>query len=495
MEYDDSNRRATENKSNPSLSAKPTGGWVWRCNDTSLASGQTSLLAIMETLLALAVYVWLGFHFERQWWLLGSAVAAPILLMKSFESKRLGLILLRRRYYGAKRVEKKMASGWFPLLFISALCAICFLLTLVLVRMYPDWSLWQIAFLNTLLLKLIIGIFVGMCYGIHLLESTRSFHINYPFLSSSPKSSKLILAIYLLIVNLVFDELTVAVGVWLQSLLVRVFATVRHPLAGLRHFPQNWREILWGLDFTHLPELIPGAANVSLLFDSQGLMKAVKQKEGNRVDRAICGICLVCWYVPTLLWRWSLKSTLWIWWPLTLLLTPPLEGLRADAVRDFAAVRINSVSRLLAVLAVLAVLWLSLSQWPDLQMWIQTLLKALNPNISNALVDMLKLAPPHKGLFEMALWLCCGVTFAVWWQGDQLKAIHKKPLEEEKAFLDLPAERQALFIARAQTLARWYTAQVVAFIILGYSIVLSISKAYYPQVAERFLPAWLLAYL
>lgn len=480
----------------PKPSTKPLERWVWRCDDASIAAGQTSLLAVLETLLSLMVYGWLAFHYDRQWWLLVSAVAAPILLTKSMKSKRLGLILLRRyKRHAAEHSSKIIETGWF-LLIIGATFGSAFLFAKLIHQIFPEWALWQIVLLSCPLILLVNGGIVGIRAGIHLLERTRSFHQEHPFLSSAPKLGRHLLAIYFLILNIVFNEVwPLAFGVWLRSMFIRIYSTLRHPIAGLRCFPQNWQEILWGLDFTYPPELLPGAARVSQLFNPRGLIVTIKQKNGNKVDRAISGTCLICWYVPALLWRWSLKSTLWLWWPLALLLNPPLEGLRADEVRDFAALRINGALRFLVVLSVLVILWLSLSRWPDLLMWSQILLKTLNLNLSDTLNDMLRLAPPHKGLFEIALWLCCGVTFVVWWLGDRLKVIHKNSLEEEKAFSDLSEERQALFVARAQTLAHWYTGQVVAFIILGYSVALWLSKAYYPEIIGRFLPAWSLPYL
>lgn len=65
--------------------------WVWRCTESSIAAGQISLLSVLETFCALALYGWLALYFQHQWWLLVSALAAPIILLRSPESKTLGL--------------------------------------------------------------------------------------------------------------------------------------------------------------------------------------------------------------------------------------------------------------------------------------------------------------------------------------------------------------------------------------------------------------------
>ncbi|WP_296676613.1 MULTISPECIES: hypothetical protein, partial [unclassified Thiothrix] len=69
----------------------PARGWVWHSTDASIAAGQLSLLSVLETFCALGLYGWLAFHFDHQWWLLISAVAAPIILLRSPESKALGV--------------------------------------------------------------------------------------------------------------------------------------------------------------------------------------------------------------------------------------------------------------------------------------------------------------------------------------------------------------------------------------------------------------------
>lgn len=87
---------------NAAPETKPVRGWVWHSTDESIAAGQISVLSILETFCALGLYVWLAFHFEYQWWLLVSAVAAPILLLPSHESKKYSLNLLRQ-YWGANQ--------------------------------------------------------------------------------------------------------------------------------------------------------------------------------------------------------------------------------------------------------------------------------------------------------------------------------------------------------------------------------------------------------
>lgn len=96
---------------NAAPETKPVRGWVWHSTDESIAAGQISVLSILETFCAFGLYVWLAFHFEYQWWLLVSAVAAPIILLRSTESKALGVQWLGS-YWEQKNREWEDLSHW-----------------------------------------------------------------------------------------------------------------------------------------------------------------------------------------------------------------------------------------------------------------------------------------------------------------------------------------------------------------------------------------------
>ncbi len=96
--------------------SKPARGWVWHSTDESIAAGQISVLSVVETFCALGLYGWLAFHFEHQWWLLISAVAAPIILLRSPESKALGVKWLSR--YWADKDQRAILSKKIELLIV-----------------------------------------------------------------------------------------------------------------------------------------------------------------------------------------------------------------------------------------------------------------------------------------------------------------------------------------------------------------------------------------
>ena len=68
----------------------PARLWVWHCTEDSIAAGQISALAALETLCAVGLYGWLSFRFEWHWFSMVGLIAAPMLLLRSEESVELG---------------------------------------------------------------------------------------------------------------------------------------------------------------------------------------------------------------------------------------------------------------------------------------------------------------------------------------------------------------------------------------------------------------------
>lgn len=106
------------------------------------------------------------------------------------------------------------------------------------------------------------------------------------------------------------------VGTWLRSLGVRVLATLRHPVAGIEALPGNWRRILWAVDCRHAPELLPGlsAHDTNTVLSLPGFME--KMRTWDWSDRFLGIMVIPIWFLPGFLYRWSLKSTCWLYLPL-----------------------------------------------------------------------------------------------------------------------------------------------------------------------------------
>ena len=259
---------------------------------------------------------------------------------------------------------------------------------------------------------------------------------------------------------------------------------------GITNLPKNWRETLFAIDFTHYPELIPDAKKISHELDSKYILNELFSKNGFR-RKFNSTFILIFWYPPAQIWRWSLKATLWLWFPLTLLLRPPFEGKNLDEVRDITAFRITT-NKWLTFVALLIAIWLGSSYLPEIKTWVET----LSDTISKPALKLLEITPPSLGLRQIALWLCCAIAGLLWLSTLKLQTMHKKILEEEDAIHSgIPEARLHLFRQRAHNLERIYTIQVVSFIFLSYSFLLYFAYQWYPQETLHFIPTWLLNYL
>ncbi len=90
----------------------------------------------------------------------------------------------------------------------------------------------------------------------------------------------------------------------------------------------------------YLPELLPGATNIDKSFS----LRHITESE--------FGALGIFWYIPAVMWRWSLKATLWLWFPLAFLLRPDKATDNVGKVRKEAVTQIW-VSDLLSWVAII----------------------------------------------------------------------------------------------------------------------------------------------
>ena len=123
---------------------------------------------------------------------------------------------------------------------------------------------------------------------------------------------------------LVLPALTL--NLFIRAVFIRLWATLRYWRLGLAAFPHNWRETVCVIDARHLPELLPGAGEISGVFSLQGWLG--QKIEGNFGDKIFIFLFFTALatiiYLPALLYRWNLKASAWLWGSVALLLSPVL---------------------------------------------------------------------------------------------------------------------------------------------------------------------------
>lgn len=281
-----------------------------------------------------------------------------------------------------------------------------------------------------------------------------------------------------------------AFGYWLRTLAVRAVSTLRYPRAGWHSLPGNWRDNLVVIDLRHPPEVVPRVGRVHPSYSASGAWRIITSTDSHWLRKLVVPITLLVEYLG-LLYRWSLKSTLWLWWPVVILSVPPFHRLTPEGtrVRTSEGVR-GPVAHAKVWIAFAVVIWLLLFPLQHHQ----SVAKAL-PTIGGLVEFMLKFAPPDFGVRWLALFATAALSIVVWHQAARLTAAFEDPLKTPEKFAALSGEPLQIFMARATRIERLRLAWTCCGLILAYSTALWLAAAWYPDTVRRFVPEELLAHL
>ena len=249
-------------------------------NKESVENGESTWLAIGETLLAVLLYWGIAWYFDTHIHLLTSIFIAPLLLLRSSESTDKGVRWFTAYSEDDTEITRRgtPVRFWVIIILAFGLSAMyAYLLEQSYLVGYAGWSLF--------LRAMLVGV----------------------------------VAVWIAVAVAVFFGIPWIIGIWLRSLVVRVVATLSHPLLGLRSLPDNWRRTLLVIDVKHPPELVPGLGSSVKIADFQGLLDDMRS--GEIWERIFSAIMLFIFFLPAMLYRWSMKSTCWFYWPLVYLLS------------------------------------------------------------------------------------------------------------------------------------------------------------------------------
>lgn len=519
------------NQSTNAPETPPPRAWVWHCTDESIAAGQISVLAVIETLAAVALYWWLSFRFEWPWFSMVGLIAAPILLLRSEKSVALGVNLLRQW------VDRRPGFREQVSIFLIMAVAVGFAAYFPAQSWLNDkvgWSVyWQMGIIFSAAI-LLAGVGITACQfnGARTYSGMLSTIIAFIILLAAIKASfgififalvetlsgtfggvwetlsfDILLCLiallcatlgtvgfserFLTVVMTILFGLTLSLGGLLHALFIRWFATLRYFFNGLQQLPHNWRENLGIIDFTHAPELLPQASKVSKLFSIAGLRHRITNEGG--IEKVTLIVLLAAWYFPALAYRWSLKASAWLWWPLALALTPPFEGLDGYARRDRAAIVSRGAwSKLLLFGLTVLVPWLLLSWHPA----IKDLLAPVSPAMATSAETLLKLfPPPPMGLRYGLLWLAMLLGVVLAWYSHNLLAAYDKVLGSPRGYSELTPQEQQRFETQARPVERLRLWLIVVLFLLGEAVALVFAHDHNPAEIERLVWPWLLEWL
>ena len=145
-------------------------------------------------------------------------------------------------------------------------------------------------------------------------------------------------------------------GVLIRTVLIRTAASLRYLVPGFKSLPSNWWRLLFCTDFQISPTLVPGTNHILRDFSARAFIGLIRSGD-DPFSRILGLVSLPIFYIPALAYRYSIKSTCWLYLPLIYLVTLPGKlhkpETRAKWLQAFSTKAYNWAYLLLALLTLL----------------------------------------------------------------------------------------------------------------------------------------------
>lgn len=319
-----------------------TKSFAWHSKDKSIANKNKhiSVAACIETAWSVFLYWLIWWWFETHWHLLSSLVAAPFLLLRSPASIEQGVSW----FIPKKDMELKSKDGilsFLLVLFITFLC--CWLLSTLWLQKVEGTNLfWYAIIIGALCYSIAVSVsvllygtetiifvsawFLALCLvflTVRMLSGIVPEKIGYTIALAAIAFGYigLLKGEGLIVLYYFFSPLHVA-GIWLATVAIRFYATLKHFSSGCDYFSDNWRENMFFIDPFHPVYLIPGDDK----FEARNYVRDLYKKE--TFDGWIALFYYFFIYVPAFIYRWSIKSTFWFYWPVLYIQSGQLKQTR-----------------------------------------------------------------------------------------------------------------------------------------------------------------------
>ncbi|MBI2769192.1 MAG: hypothetical protein HYX47_06195 [Burkholderiales bacterium] len=255
-------------------------------------------------------------------------------------------------------------------------------------------------------------------------------------------------------------------GVMCLGISIRAISSLRYASCGVRSLPANWIQQIFVIDVFHAPELLPRAARVSPEYDIRGLLNAsMSLPQGYQRASAYAMATFI--YVSALVYRFSIKGTAWIWWPLVIAARRPFWNARSShsRIRRHIAIQVLGPNGLMLGGSVAALLgactYLILGSEES---WLGFL-----PRAAVELLEALRAVNilPMSGLRLTLLIVTLSLACLHWWQGSRVLGAFDQPLKSPKAFGEMEVDEREAFLrmaARSERIRFCLIASTVALI-------------------------------
>jgi hypothetical protein len=337
--------------------------WIFWSTRESIDHDIPSITEIVETAIVVPLYWWIAIHFETYLLLLLSIVVAPLVLLRSDQAVALGIrwFAIWEKLWESNRLFaefetaerlKVIATGTLSLLII-VLSSFLVLPWIVSGSDQPFWlralvvgaqivsaptlaslggmaigigavSVARIAIaIIPITVFVLTGLIAAFGGGLALALVPAAMMVGLAFFRwlDRRRATKVIATV--IIVTVVFGPigLGTALGVFLVSLAIRILATLNYIAAGFGSLPRNFRRLVLCTSPFQEPQLIPGLGSDESKFTVTNMLHRFRERTGVEDGPPLAHFLfflfsMTVWFIPAWLYRITLKSTAWFWWPL-----------------------------------------------------------------------------------------------------------------------------------------------------------------------------------
>lgn len=277
--------------------------WVWYSTEASRAESKISILAIAETLFFVLLTWGVAFYFNFYYYLFVPLILTPFLMLKTPESIQMS----HRIFLYEIDVKSHRILVWSIVLIVFVMG---FLLAYVSLSEVLNSFIYKIIFLEMFILICLFSFFYKSFF--YLFKNKINIKKNVGKENVNKKS----LPIYLGLLFSIFI-IPLAIGTLLRSLVVKTLSTtsvlIKSPVYTLSYITSNWYEQNLVYDILYSPELLPEIGNYRKGLQLYWLINSLKT---SNISDKIALVTLVPFWSLTYLYRWSIKSTAWFYWPL-----------------------------------------------------------------------------------------------------------------------------------------------------------------------------------
>ena len=346
--------------------------WVWHSTLATRAAGSVSVLACGETLFAVALYWWIALRYHTHWHLVSSVFIAPLLLLRSPDSMKLGVQWFLKDWFGFAHYEqwpKAKRFSWMGAVALFSGLVTYFFAHWLSQRWLPGLAGWPLfgwaAAIEALSLPFAVAVafavafvgtdaFAGTFAGADAVAVAVAVAGAVAFAGAGAVAVAFAgagaVAVAVAGAGAGAGAVAVAVafafafavavagagagaflavlvgpglgaGAAMRALFFRVAATLRSLPAGVRRLPENWRENNFLTDSFLPAELMPGIRDSDPSFALDSFTKKMLNDQ-DRSALVFYPLVGVFFFLPAFLYRLNIKATAWFWWPLAYLLKP-----------------------------------------------------------------------------------------------------------------------------------------------------------------------------